>query len=174
MKRYFSAFLLVLWAVTAPSAYAAVYEWMDDKGVTNLTDDLNKVPLRYRSKVKKQEVDTRGEVRAPATPQPAEQVSPPVASSGPGGGHNQAWWSSRFNSIRNEMKVISDSLPGKRERLAALRHKRVVYQRARDRKAYFDLSGEIERDEARLKGLQESLAALEAEADRFGVPKEWR
>lgn len=174
MTRRIFIVLALLWGASTVSSYAAVYEWVDDKGISNFTDDLDKVPAKYRQKMKKQELDTRGEVRAPSVQQPVEQVSlPPVSPELPGG-HDQAWWNSQFNAIKGEMKVISDNLPQKRDRLAVLRHKRVVFQRGSDRKAYFDLSSEIERDEARLKELQESLAGLEAEADRLAVPKEWR
>ncbi len=36
-----------------PSADAQVYKWIDDKGVVNFTDDPNKVPDQYRSRVEK-------------------------------------------------------------------------------------------------------------------------
>ncbi len=174
MTRKILILLTLLWCASALSSYATVYEWMDDKGGSNFTDDLDKVPPKYRQKVKKQEVETRGEVRAPSPQQPAEQPSPPAVSTDLPGGHDQLWWSSQFSAIRKEMKALADNLPSKRDNLAILRHKRVVYQRGSDRKAYFDLKSEIERDEARLKELQDSLAGLEAEADRLAVPKEWR
>jgi hypothetical protein len=35
-------------AKPAPTPNGAIYRWTDDNGVTTITDDINKVPDRYR------------------------------------------------------------------------------------------------------------------------------
>ncbi|BCS56020.1 DUF4124 domain-containing protein [Geobacter sp. SVR] len=53
MKRTTVVLYLILCGVT--TAVGATYQWTDDKGVINYTDDLNSVPSKYRSTVKKRD-----------------------------------------------------------------------------------------------------------------------
>jgi hypothetical protein len=175
--RGYSLFGSILLAgmLTGP-VHATVYEWTDERGVVSFTDDPDKVPARYRKNMKKQEIETQGTVRPPA---PAEQTPVSPAQPAPAeqtlyNGHDIGWWSAQFKALRDEQKRISDALPEKRVRLTDLHRQRVFYQRSRDRVAYNALNDEIQQDEARLKELQGSLDRLEAEADRFGVPREGR
>jgi hypothetical protein len=42
-----------------------LYQWMDDKGVTHVTDNLGKVPQKYRNKARQIEESTENETPAP-------------------------------------------------------------------------------------------------------------
>ena len=175
MERTLFALVLLLVGLASAPARATVYEWVDDKGVVNLTDDPEKIPVRYRKKVKMQDVETQGE----ALPQVQEkQAAPdePVVPAGPRliDGHDMAWWRGQYSRLRDEQRKISEELPGKRDKLPELRRKRVIYQRSRDRVAYNAMNDEIQQDETRLKELQSSLDQLDADASRLGVPQDWR
>jgi hypothetical protein len=168
-------YVILLAGAMPVAAHAAVYEWTDDKGVVNLTDNPDKIPAQYRKKARKQDVETRGEPHRPAqtsVPEAAEKTEPSAPQLIDG--HDAAWWHDRFVALRDDQKRISDGLPEKKERLTQLHRKHVIYQRSRDRVAYNSLNDEIQQDEARIKELQGSLEQLEAEADRLGVPKDWR
>ena len=52
-------FILVL-LIFASSAWATVYKWVDERGVVNFADDLDKVPPAYRNSVE--------EVKTPKMP----------------------------------------------------------------------------------------------------------
>jgi hypothetical protein len=155
-------------------ALSEIYEWTDSKGVVNFTDDLNKVPARYRKQIT--ERDSPQEVRnvSPAAVTPPPRSQNPAASPVLYGDHDQSWWRSNFSSLRQEIKSIEANLPGKREKLAEIKRKRVIYQRTRDRVAYNELDADITKDEEKLKELQDKLRALDDEANRGGVPQEWR
>jgi hypothetical protein len=175
--RSFLLLIGILFIIAA--AHAATYEWVDSQGVIHFTDDPDKIPFKYRNKARQLDLTPApGEKELPpAQPprQPAVESVPAADNAGSlYGGHNESWWRASFKAWRDEMKTIQENLPGKKERLNVLRRKRIIYQKPGDRTAYYDLSAEIEKDEARIKEVQNQLAALDAEADKSGVPLEWR
>ena len=172
--RLVIAILMTMFAFSA--AWATVYEWVDNKGVVHMTDDPDKVPLKYRKVMKTREMDTR-EV---ATPPPAPEGQtvgvpvPPPAQAERYGGHGEDWWRAGFKAARESVKNLRDQLAEKKQSLEELRRKRVLYQKPGDRVAYFALADEIAKDEVTVKGLEAELARLQYEADGAGVPQEWR
>jgi len=72
------------------------------------------------------------------------------------------------------MKNIQDNLPKKRDELAELRRKKIIFSKPSGRIAYYDMLKGIERDEARVTELQNQLAELDAKAAKAGVPLGWR
>lgn len=171
------AVLLVLLQLTALPVYAAFYQWTDEKGVVHLTDDRDKIPRKYRGRVKELQLpENAAPAPAPApapaaapqpAPQPSEQLSRP-------GGQDQSWWRGRFAALRGELKSLEDALPQKQEKLSELRRERRIYTRARDRVAVNAMNAEIAADEVRISELRRQLEELEQEAARAGVPAEWR
>jgi hypothetical protein len=163
------------------TAQATTYKWVDDKGVVNFTDDPDKIPAKYLKRAKKLPSISAGE--SPNVPAEKVQENPrAVPSAEPVlhnrenlfGGHDETWWRSSFSSLHNELKEVQGALSGKKDELVALRRKMTIYQAGRDRKAYYDKLADIEKDESRIKELNEQLNALDAEASKAGVPFEWR
>lgn len=181
MHRIMCSVLMVFMGLAGP-AWCETYEWTDNKGVVNFTDDLDRVPAKYRNKVKERE-PIRSELDAippsdgaqPVVKQndkvPSTPSTPPVKAYG---GHGQGWWRGQYASLRQGSKAIETSLADKREKLAELKRKRIIYQRTRDRVAYNQMVEEIKSEEAQLKEVQDRLEALEKEANSAGVPQEWR
>lgn len=180
-------------------AHAAVYEWVDSQGGVHFTDNLDKVPAKYREKVKLRE-SVAGEkaVSPPAPQEPPPSAAPPEKWETLPGGHDESWWRGRFQVLRDEMKAIRDKLPEKKDTLVQLHRKWVISKGrtpkagerldnvdsyvnkgalstpAKHRIAYFEKKKEIEGDEARVRELEEQLASLDAEATKAVVPFEWR
>jgi hypothetical protein len=179
MKTFLILFIAtILFSFTV---YATTYKWVDDKGVVNYTDDPDKIPAKYLKRVKKlPSTNAEGSPNVPAEKvrektQTAPGAEPVVQNKEKlFGGHDENWWHSSFSGLHNELKEIEDALPGKKDELVALRRKMTIYQAGRDRKAYYDKLAEIEKDESRIKELNEQLNALDAEASKAGVPFEWR
>lgn len=172
--RWNIVFLLVMFA--CPAVQAGVFEWIDGQGVVHFTDDLDKVPAKFRGKVQiKTPADGGG---GAAT---VEKVQPPGVAAPPPevtvlfyGGHDEHWWRSSFNAAQGELKNAQDQLAVKKQSLTELHRKRVIFQKPSDRVAYYALADEISGDEEIIKTLQTQFAALQAEADKLGVPQEWR
>jgi len=168
-----------MFAVFFSSAYADTYQWVDEKGVVNFTDNPENVPEKYLKKVRiirSERVEPEEAASAPAVSTPS--ISQPTAESSPRanlyGGHDESWWRSRYASLRSEIKALQDGLPAKREELENLRRKLVVYTFARNREAYQAKLAEIQQDEARINDLTAQLAKLDSEASAAGVPFSWR
>ncbi|WP_243373325.1 DUF4124 domain-containing protein [Geotalea sp. SG265] len=168
--------VLSVWLLlpASPSA-AAVYEWVDDSGVIHFTDNADKIPRKYQKKARMKGSDDGSVTVTPATVPSDWQHERQATDVGMEPVRNdEGMWRSRFGTLREEKKQIEKGLPAKREKLATLRRKRVIYQRGSDRTAYNELNADIERDEARIKELDQKLQELNAEASRAGVPMEWR
>jgi hypothetical protein len=159
-------------------ADAEIYQWVDNKGVVNFTDNVESIPKKYQNKVK---IITSDETSQSAEPsQPSVQVIPMEQSvESPQqqnifGGHNEAWWRSQFSSIRKELDTLQANLPAKRAEAEQLRRKLVIYTYARNRVAYQAKMAEIQRDEERIAALTGQLSDLDTQASVAGVPFEWR
>jgi len=177
MMRNF-LFLLGLMVMVA-TADAATYQWVDSQGVMHFTDDPDKIPFKYRNKARQLDLSPVPGEKAPPPAQPQRQPvvepAPPVEKANSlYAGHNETWWRASFRARYDEMRLIQQALPDKKEKLNILRRKRIIYQKPGYRTAYHDMLAEIEKDEARIKEVQKLLADLNAEADRSGVPQEWR
>lgn len=167
---------VVLTIIAVSTAYAATYQWVDSAGVTHFTDDPDRVPAKYRSRARERESvksEETSNAPAPQTAPVAENPAAPVQRD-VYGGHDESWWRSAFRDLRQEQKALQDKLPEKREQLVAIHRRRVIFQKASYREAYNKLDQEIKDDEARIKALQDKLDALDQDATKAGVPKEWR
>lgn len=160
-------------------AFAATYEWTDSSGVVHFTDNPDKIPPKYRNRVRERE--SMGGEGTPAqqkevAPGGEDKVPAAVPTNGPGtyGGHDEQWWRNEFATRRGNVKELSDDLADKERRLTELRRKRVIYARGRDREAYFALGKEVEDDRTALKEAQKRLEELESDATTYGVPMGWR
>lgn len=176
MKILKFALLSVWLLMPALPSVAAVYEWVDDKGVVHFTDNADKIPPKYLKKVRERD---NGAGSVTITPQAVPSDRPSDRQTGSAAGrerirNDEGVWRSRFTSLREEKKRIELGLAAKREKLMTLRRKRTIYQRSTDRTAYNEQNAEIEQDEARIKELEKKLLELDAEAARAGVPMEWR
>ena len=76
--------------------------------------------------------------------------------------------------IRDRMESLRSALPEKQGKLEVLRRRwRIFRGGAEDRAAYYNLKGEIEKDELRIKELEDQLEALRRKARDTGVPSAW-
>jgi len=167
-----SFILLIGILVMCAVAHAATYEWTDNQGGLHFTDNLDKVPAKYLNKVRK--VDVQPVIQEREQPSPPEQKSTAPAAQNIFGGHDETWWRSSFDALRDEMKSIQDGLPGKKEKLAESRRKYFIFNKPSLRRASNDLDAEIGNDEARITDLKKQLADLDDAAAKAGVPQEWR
>ncbi len=199
--RYLFVFLLAIAAASA--VWAETYEWVDSAGVTHFTDDLDRVPAKYRVRLRERESVKAEEKKASSGGDKAAAVveNTPVKAAELYGGHAETWWRSRYADIRREIGKLQGDLPAKREDLTQLHRKWVISKGrtpkpddpkpdtyftkdgtgtnplnapGRRRVAYFEKKAEIEKDQARIEELEGQLKALDSEAASAGVPMDWR
>jgi len=80
--------VLLISFIFASSAWATIYRWVDEKGVTNFADDYSKIPPTYRSKAEQVSIPKTGRSVSSQTPpgnmtvsaQPSEAArdAPPI------------------------------------------------------------------------------------------------
>jgi Domain of unknown function (DUF4124) len=168
--------VVLIGMIIASAAWGAVYEWVDSKGVVNMTDDPDKVPAAYRKTMKSRDIDTREQV-PPARDthlSPAGSYAGSATQTGNYGGKDEQWWRSSFKSARSDIKRLQEQIEADKKSLEELHHRRVAFQKPSDRVEYFRLEEQNTREEGQLTALQEILANLGNRADSAGVPLGWR
>jgi hypothetical protein len=162
-------------------ANADIYQWVDNKGVVNFTDNIDSIPKKYHQKVKIISSGESGQDDTASEPAQSTVQDAPMVQSGESpqqqklfGGHDEMWWRSQFSTLRGELAQLQSTLPSKRTEAEQLRRKLVIYTYARNRVAYQEKLDEIQRDEEKITSLNEQLTALDTQATAAGVPFEWR
>lgn len=160
---------------------SGLYEWTDEGGTLNFSDNPLQIQGKYRKGAKKRE-SISGEV---LPSQVQEKDTEKHRSANPAislyGDHDENWWRSKFSGLHAQLKRIKDALPVK---YANLREAHINMDASRptkehsnqlsNRDIYKLLSHMIKADEERVTALEKELAGLDTEASRAGVPLDWR
>jgi hypothetical protein len=166
-------------------AEPAVYQWVDDNGTVNFSDNPMRIPGKYSKKIKK-----RQSIQSDTLPTEFSRHKPVEKQAETSrkeqyDGHEEGWWRARYRELRTQMQTIKDAVPDKEARLKELHFKKVTSNSVgmspgvsgnprKNRLAYLDLYAEIETDKKLLAALEKELEILETDAARAGVPLEWR
>ena len=70
--------LMIILAVLAPSSYGDMYKWVDERGTVHFTDDLSKIPEKYR-----EDAETRKPSKEPVSSEMEEKSTPSPSSEAP-------------------------------------------------------------------------------------------
>jgi hypothetical protein len=93
----------------AAQGNGSLYEWTDDRGVVNVTDDLSKVPDKYRSRAKKLGSSGAGQAGqgavSPQAPSPSEAVPGPAGLSDE---DRKAQWQRRMRDAKQQLAAAED------------------------------------------------------------------
>ncbi len=197
MRKLFLALILLL-LLDGSNAGADIFQWEDEQGVLHFTDNADKIPRKYKMKVKQRESGPVAvPVQKPADVQaPVAQVPLPLAAEMLYGGQPASWWQERFNAVRQTLAEAKSVLAEKQEALqrahrayvVSLDTSRIKVDSENEdkvksygintigakRKAYRDLQEEIPRLEERVREIEAQLAALQAEADAADLPGDAR
>jgi len=166
MKRLLVA-LLVLYPL---SALAVTYQWTDERGTVNFTEDLGNVPKKYRKKVK---ILGGDESLAPQTVEIPEQAAKgtggkdePAKGKKLYGGKDENAWHNEFQNAAADVRQTETDLAELRARLTDTSRM--------SRGEYLSLQNAVKNDEIRLQQQKNKLDTLRQSADRLGVPPEFR
>jgi clan AA aspartic protease (TIGR02281 family) len=70
--------LMIILAVLAPSSYGDMYKWVDERGTVHFTDDLSKIPEKYR-----EDAEPRKPSKEPVSSEMEEKSTPSPSSEAP-------------------------------------------------------------------------------------------
>ena len=154
-------------------AFADIYQWEDAAGVVHFTDDMKKVPDKYRDKVRVQKSI------APSTDTTAPQSN--VKGDGKAvsddelyGEYTLQWWLETFRKKKNEVGQAVILIETKKKFVQMFESGRrfgQIYEQA-DIEKYNLYKTELPADELRLKEVNEEVAELKRKAAILGVPRE--
>jgi hypothetical protein len=163
-------------AVALPAS-AAIYKWVDNKGVVNFTEDYGKVPQKYRKKVKIAGDDQQAEPTVVIQELKEGKGDKPVkgesvkSEAGAGkkvtfGGKEEGYWKEEFAKTKYELKSI-------REQIEAV-NARMAKSDQMSRSEYKSLENTRKILEEQELSARKRLDALNAEAKKAGVPPDIR
>jgi hypothetical protein len=165
MKKLLVAMLLLY----PLSALAVTYEWTDDRGTVNFTEDLGKVPKKYRKKAKVLDGEDSGAPQSTVIGEPAKgkaKSDEPPKGKKLYGGKDENAWRSEFVTATGDLQHAEAGLQVLRGRLADTSKM--------TRGEYLSIQSSIKNEEARVQQMQKKLDLLQQSADRLGVPMEFR
>jgi len=163
--------LMVLLLVISNTAYGQLYEWIDDSGSVNFTDDPDKIPAKYRNRVKpredavKESPDARGTVREKAAAQPEVTPAGPKLYDGRG----LSWWQTSYAERVKQVEALKGELSTRKEEQMIARRKKVTLSRMTDRKLLAQKTEEVAAKEAQMKNAEKDLAEFRSYAERSGL-----
>jgi hypothetical protein len=101
--------LLILLFFFSPSYGATIYQWMDNNGTYNFTDDYQKIPSAYRNQVhlkKMEDVPEMGPPALPSTPKAVprkEEVKKDILGLG------EEWWRDKVRPWEGQLGEASEN-----------------------------------------------------------------
>ena len=172
-----SAIIVVILVMFAAPALAVTYEWTDNQGTVNFTEDLGSIPKEFRKKAKvvgeEEAAPAAVEEGSEGAPEVKGKEAAPEPSAGEKkelnktyGGRSPESWRAEFADLHARIKAEEDQLSDLNERIKDTSHM--------SRGEYISIQLGIKSSEARLKRLRERLDALTSEANRAGLPADQR
>ncbi len=173
-KVYYFLFLLIF----ISSAYGAtIYKWVGKDGITNFTDDYNKVPSEYRERIEveiKEDSPKIGPLTPPEAPIPkSEEVKTDIY------GRGESWWKDKVRPWKERLKEAEANYErahrnfmGKAEELSARRfgsptqYKTNIIQLDRAKEEMLKYGNQV----AEAKGMLEKLSR---EAEESKANPDW-
>lgn len=154
-----------------------LYQWTDGKGVVHITDDLNKIPGKYRPNARRLETTPEAE-GTPGGPGQQPGVSPP-----PGYSDDEERDADRKAEWQLRMKVAKQKLADAERRYRELEEKKNILLQGWGGPASGHLEGreEADRIDQQMKQVQKEIddarnyieVGLPDEARKAGVPPGW-
>ncbi len=166
--------VVAIYALSVPAlALADIYQWEDAAGVIHFTDDMKKVPDKYRDKVRVQKsIAPSSDTTAPQNN--VKDDGKAVSDDELYGDYTLQWWLETFRKKKNEVSQAVSLIETKKKFAQMFESGRrfgQVYEQA-DVEKYNAYKAELPADEQRLHDLDEEVAELKRKAAILGVPRE--
>lgn len=169
MKRL--GIIIAIICLLSTPALGDLYQWVDEKGVVHVTDDLLLVPPKYRDKVKVYK-------EVPTPPQVPSPVSPPAPPEGEElyGGQTLEWWREEFGRRKADISQLERTVTEQKRYVEVFEGGRRFGQTysPEDIKTYEEYKRGLPSLQERLELLKKELEEVRRKATTYGVPREVR
>jgi hypothetical protein len=169
MKTILIAALLVL-LVSLP-VRGQLYEWTDESGSVNFTDNPDTVPPKYHQKVKIREGTESGVAKGEVTPvvKSPETPSPAPRAEKLYDGRPISWWQTQHTALTARLSALQAELTSLKEEQNAARRRKAMHQSGVNRRALAAKVEEAAAKEAQIAEAQKVLAQFRETADNAGL-----
>jgi hypothetical protein len=159
--------LVVLLLLYPLSASAVTYEWTDQAGTVNFTEDLGKVPKKYRKKVKVLGAEESGTPAIIENSEPAKgktkELATPVTAKEQKPLHPKA-----ETTFRNDYLNTKANLQATEQETTILRT-RLADTSKLSRSEYLSLQNALKQNELRIQEQKRQLDQIREKADKAGI-----
>jgi hypothetical protein len=101
--------LLILLFFFSPCYGATVYQWVDNNGTYNFTDDHEKIPLEYRNQVRVKKMEDFPEMASPVLPSTSKAASQKEEIKKDIFGLGEEWWREKERPWERQLREASEN-----------------------------------------------------------------
>jgi hypothetical protein len=156
--------LVVLLLLYPLSASAVTYEWTDHAGTVNFTEDLGKVPKKYRKKVKVLGADESGTPAIIENSEPAKEKAKELLTPK----EQKPLHPKAEATFRNDYLNTRANLQATEQETTILRA-RLADTSKLSRSEYLSLQNSLKQNEYRIEELKRQLELIRGKADKAGI-----
>jgi hypothetical protein len=167
--------LLVLFVSLSPSYAATIYQWVDQYGTHNFTDDHEKIPSAYRSHAKLRVMEDSSETEFLVSPVASQKQEAQKDIYGLG----EEWWRGRVRPWKAQLQEASEKYE-LRDREFIEESKMLIVRKLGSHQQFKSTVLGMERlrrerteHEARLNGAKEILRRISRDAEESRADREW-
>jgi chromosome segregation ATPase len=168
-------FLILIFLFIANLAFAQVYKWVDEKGVTHFTDDITQIPEKYRKaieeiKIKEEKIETKteGESSAKGKEDTYRDRS----------GRGEEYWKGRMEEWKKKLQTLQERVESLRLKYNELTEKfntsKSSAERATLRNEREQVKNSMDQYKIQIGEAKEMLEKkIPEEADLYKAKPEW-
>jgi hypothetical protein len=167
--------IIILFIFISTSGFAQVYKWVDDKGVVHFTDDVTKIPDRYRPKTDKIGMpEEKSETKPEGDPSPKRREDTYKDQLGRG----EEYWKNRVEEWKRKSRTAQERIEGTRIKYNELTEKFNDSKSSTERNQLRRERDQVKQEMDQYKSqLEEAKTMLEKkipeEAEIYKAKQEW-
>lgn len=150
------------------SASAVTYEWTDQNGTVNFTEDLGRVPKKYRKKAKKLNGEENGTPQITESSEPAKGKAKESAGRPTGTADKKTLSSKEETALRNDWLAAKARVQSLERSVTDLRG-RLADTSKMSRNEYLSLQNTLKQEEFQLQEQTKRLDQARETAQKAGV-----
>ncbi|MCL2760951.1 MAG: DUF4124 domain-containing protein [Desulfuromonadales bacterium] len=162
MKKIY--ILLALLILFPSVAYSNIYQWTDDNGVRNFTDNPDSIPAKYRQKAtvqKIEESDTTFQSDNSGTVSDKKETLY--------GGKTVQAWRDGYQQLRKDLEAKQAEYDALIQEQQATRRQRILFTRISDRERLNDIAKELDSKTEEIKNAKEAIEDYKRSAAQAGL-----